>query len=303
MKCDAVLIAGPTASGKSAAALNLACHIDGVLINADAMQVYREAPILTAQPDAQAQAQAPHLLYGHVSVRDAYSVGRYVEDARRAWTQARALGKVPIFVGGTGLYFTALTEGLANSPPIPAEVRAKARALLDEIGVGDLHARLFARDPETAAELRATDPQRVVRAWEVLEATGRPLVHWRKEQSTPLLKDMTLARFVLDPPRPVLRAKIAERFEAMLGHGGEAEALALAGLDPALPAAKLLGLRQLAAYAQGKLSREEAVALAITATRQFAKRQITWFRNRMGDYAWFDPYVRNIIALYNDFFT
>jgi tRNA dimethylallyltransferase len=303
MKCDAVLIAGPTASGKSAAALELARHIGGALINTDAMQVYQEAPILTAQPDAQARMQAPHLLYGHVSVREAYSVGRYIEDARRALAQTRAQGKVPIFVGGTGLYFTALTEGLADIPPIPAEVRAKARALLDEIGVGELHARLSARDPETAAELRASDPQRVVRAWEVLEATGRPLFHWRKEQSAPHLKGMTLARFVLNPPRPVLRAKIAERFEAMLGQGGEAEALALADLDPALPAAKLLGLRQLVAYVQKGLPREEAVAGAITATRQFAKRQITWFRNRMGDYAWFDPTESNIIAIYNDFST
>ncbi|HZQ40789.1 MAG TPA: tRNA (adenosine(37)-N6)-dimethylallyltransferase MiaA [Rhizomicrobium sp.] len=296
-----MLIAGPTASGKSAAALDLARAIDGVLINADAMQVYREAPILTAQPNAEARAQAPHLLYGHVSVRDAYSVGRYVEDARRALAEARALGKMPIFVGGTGLYFTALSEGLANIPPIPAEVRAKARALLDEIGVGELHARLYARDPDTAAVLRATDPQRVVRAWEVVEATGRPLVDWRKEHTAPLLHGMALARFVLDPSRDLLRARIAERFETMLDRGGEVEARALGDLDPASPAAKLLGLRQLAAYARGELPREEAVAHAITATRQFAKRQITWFRNRMGDYSWFDPSSSNIVALYSDF--
>jgi tRNA dimethylallyltransferase len=301
MKCDAVLIAGPTASGKSAAALDFAQHIGGALINADAMQVYTEAPILTAQPDAEAREKAPHLLYGHVPARELYSVGRYAEDARRALAESRAMGKVPIFVGGTGLYFTALTQGLADIPPIPAEIRAKARALLDEIGVGALHARLSARDPETAAALRPTDPQRVVRAWEVLEATGRPLIRWRKEQSPPLLEGWKLARFVLDPPRPLLRARIAERFEAMLDHGGEEEALALAGLDPALPAAKLLGLRQLAAHAQGKLSREDAIAEAVTATRQFAKRQLTWFRNRMGDYGWFDPYESNIIAQYNDF--
>jgi tRNA dimethylallyltransferase len=301
MKCDAVLIAGPTASGKSAAALDLAQQIGGALINADAMQVYREAPILTAQPDAEAREKAPHLLYGHIPARELYSVGRYAEDARRALTEVGAMGKVPIFVGGTGLYFTALTQGLAEIPPIPAEIRAKARALLDEIGVGALHARLSARDPETAAELRPTDPQRVVRAWEVLEATGRPLMQWRKEQSAPLLGGMILARFVLDPPRPLLRDRIAERFEAMLDNGGEEEALALVGLDPALPAAKLLGLRQLVAHAQGKLSREDAIAEAVTATRQFAKRQLTWFRNRMGDYGWFDPNESNIIAQYNDF--
>jgi tRNA dimethylallyltransferase len=301
MRCDAVLIAGPTASGKSAAALALARHIGGALINADAMQVYREAPILTAQPDVEARAQAPHLLYGHVPVRELYSVGRYAEDARRALADARALDKLPIFVGGTGLYFTALAEGIAEIPPIPAETRARARALLDEVGVGELHARLARRDPETAAELRATDPQRVVRAWEVLEATGRPLVQWRKTQSPPLLEGMILARFVLDPPRPLLREKIAERFETMLDQGGAQEALALAGLDPALPAAKLLGLRQLLAHAQGRLSREAAIREAVTATRQFAKRQLTWFRNRMADYNWFDPDRSNIIALYDDF--
>ena len=301
MQCDAVLIAGPTASGKSAAALDLARHIDGALINADAMQVYREAPILTAQPDERAREKAPHLLYGHVSVTAAYSVGRYVEDARRALAETRALGRLPIFVGGTGLYFTALTEGLADIPPIPAEIRAQARALLDEIGVGALHARLALRDPETAAGLRATDPQRVVRAWEVLEATGRPLIHWRKEQRPPLLGGVTLARFVLDPPRQVLRAGIAQRFEIMLDQGGEKEALALSGLDPALPAAKLLGLRQLIAHGQGSLSREKAVAAAVTATHQFAKRQLTWFRNRMGDYRWFDPVESNIIAQHNQF--
>ncbi|HEX4117554.1 MAG TPA: tRNA (adenosine(37)-N6)-dimethylallyltransferase MiaA [Rhizomicrobium sp.] len=303
MKWDAVLIAGPTASGKSAAALDLARHINGALINADAMQVYKEAPILTAQPDVEARAQAPHLLYGHVPARELYSVGRYAEDARRALFEVRAIGKLPIFVGGTGLYFTALTQGLADIPPIPVEVRAKARALLDEIGVGVLHARLSARDPGTAAELRATDPQRVVRAWEVLEATGRPLIQWRKEQRPPLLEGLKLARFVLDPARQILRAKIAERFETMFDHGGAAEALALAGLDPAFPAAKLLGLRQLAAHAQGRLSREAAIAEAVTATRQFAKRQLTWFRSRMADYDWFDPSISNIIAQYDDFFT
>lgn len=301
MRCDAVLIAGPTASGKSAAALALAQHISGAVINADAMQVYREAPILTAQPDAHARAKAPHFLYGHVSAREPYSVGRYVEDARRALAEVRVLDKTPIFVGGTGLYFTALTEGLADIPPIPAETRAQARALLDEIGVGALYDRLSVRDPETAAMLRPTDPQRVVRAWEVLEATGIPLAHWRQKQSPPLLGGLTPGRFVLDPPRPLLRHRIAQRFEAMLGQGGEQEALALSDLDPALPSAKLLGRRQLIAYTQGKVSREAATQEAVTATRQFAKRQITWFRNRMADYVWFNPEESNIIALYGDF--
>jgi tRNA dimethylallyltransferase len=298
MKIDAVLIAGPTASGKSAAALALAEQIGGMVINADSMQVYREAPILTAQPDKDAQGRAPYLLYGHISAREVYSVGRYETDARRALAEARAAGRMPIFVGGTGLYFSALTEGLARIPPVPAAIRDKVRALLTEIGVEELHRRLMARDPETAAGLRSSDPQRVLRAYEVFEATGRPLLHWQGDAEPPLLKEFKLARFVLDPPRPLLRERIAERFEIMLDHGALEEALTLKDLDPALPAAKLLGLRPLLAHAQGRIDREEAVRLAVTATRQFAKRQMTWFRGRMADYVFVDPEYTNIVAAY-----
>ncbi|HXS08133.1 MAG TPA: tRNA (adenosine(37)-N6)-dimethylallyltransferase MiaA [Rhizomicrobium sp.] len=301
MTIDAVLIAGPTASGKSAQALALAEHIGGMVINADSMQVYREAPILTAQPDKQAQAQAPHRLYGHVSARELYSVGRYEEDARRALAEARACGKVPIFVGGTGLYFSALTEGLARIPPIPTAVRDKARALLVEIGVEALHQRLKVRDPETAAALRPSDPQRNLRAYEVFDATGRPLIAWQRETQQPVLEGLRLARFVLDPPRPWLREHIAQRFEMMVGQGGLEEALALADLDSALPAAKLLGLRPLIAHARGELDQKAATGEAVTATRQFAKRQMTWFRNRMADYVWFSPSERNIITAYEPF--
>jgi tRNA dimethylallyltransferase len=301
MKIDAVLIAGPTASGKSAAALDLAQNIGGVVINADSMQVYREAPILTAQPDADARACVPHLLYGHVSARETYSVGRYEADARSALDRTRAMNRVPIFVGGTGLYFSALTDGLAQIPPIPAETRVEARALLVQIGVEDLHKRLAARDPETAAQLRPSDPQRVLRAYEVFEATGRPLSHWQRDTNAPVLKDLKLARFVLDPPRPVLRARIAERFEAMLDQGARDEVLALADLDPAQPAAKLLGLRPLLAHVRGEVGRTDAILQAVTATRQFAKRQKTWFRSRMADYVWIDPFQDNIITAYELF--
>ena len=301
MTIDAVLIAGPTASGKSTQALALAEHIGGMVINADSMQVYREAPILTAQPDEEAQARTPHHLYGHVPARELYSMGRYEEDARRALAEARACGKIPIFVGGTGLYFSALTEGLARIPPIPAAIRDKARALLAEIGVEELHQRLKARDPETAVGLRRTDPQRNLRAYEVFEATGRPLIAWQRETSAPVLHGLRLARFVLDPPRPWLRERIAQRFEMMVGCGGLDEALALADLDPALPAAKLLGLRPLIAHAQGELDQKAAIGEAVTATRQFAKRQMTWFRNRMADYVWFNPNERNIITAYEPF--
>ena len=301
MKIDAVLIAGPTASGKSAAALALAEHIGGMVINADSMQVYREAPILTAQPGQEATARAPHRLYGHVPAREPYSVGRFEEDARRALADARATGRPPIFVGGTGLYFSALTDGLAQIPPIPTAIRDKARALLTEIGVEELHQRLKARDPGTAARLRPTDRQRNLRAYEVFDATGRPLIEWQREMQPPVLDGLRSARFVLDPPRPWLRERIAERFEAMLDRGGLEEALSLADLDPALPAAKLLGLRPLIAHAKGELDREAAIKEAVTATRQFAKRQMTWFRHRMADYVWMDPHASNIITAYELF--
>ena len=298
MKVDAVLIAGPTASGKSRQALELAEQIGGVVINADSMQVYAQAPILTAQPSKADKARVPHLLYGHVSAREVYSVGRWRDDAAKALADAKAMQRVPIFVGGTGMYFMALTEGLADIPPTPPEIRDAARALLDDIGVEALHAQLTDRDPVTASRLRPSDPQRVLRAFEVFEATGRPLAQWQEAPAAPLLKDARLASFVLDPPRPELRARIAARFEAMLDQGGLEEARALEGLDPALPAAKLLGLRPLQALAAGTLTRAEALDGAITATRQFAKRQMTWFRNRMPHYIWFDPLISNLITQY-----
>ena len=300
MEFDAVLIAGPTASGKSREALTLAQAIGGAIINADSMQVYREAPILTAQPCAQDKALVPHILYGHVGATEVYSVGRWRDDALGALSQAKDMQRVPIFVGGTGMYFSALTDGLADIPEIPADIRDAARALLDKIGVEQLHAQLAARDPLTASKLRPSDPQRVLRAYEVFEATGRPLVEWQNAPAAPVLKDARLAMFVLDPPRPELRARIARRFEAMLDEGGLAEAQGLAGLDPALPAAKLLGLRQLQGLAAGELSRSQALESAITATRQFAKRQMTWFRGRMPHYSWYDPLNSNIITQYGE---
>ena len=295
-KIDAVLIAGPTASGKSAAALALAQALGGVIINADSMQVYAEAPILTARPSAADTARLPHLLYGHVPAAEAYSVGRYAADAAAALEQARAMCKLPIFVGGTGLYFMALTEGLAHVPPTPPEVRDAARALLAEIGVAGLHARLAQRDPKTVALLRPTDPQRTLRAYEVFEATGIPLADWQQSPGEPILESRGLAKFVLDLPRPDLHARIAARFEAMVEQGGLAEALSLKNLDPALPAAKLLGLRPLIALAEGRMTKDAALEQAITATRQFAKRQSTWFRNRMADYVWLKPLESNIVA-------
>jgi tRNA dimethylallyltransferase len=301
MKLDAVLIAGPTASGKSALALRLAEHFHGAVINADSMQVYKEAPILTAQPDLGAKAAAPHLLYGHVPAAEAYSVARYAEDAARALAEAKAMGWLPIFTGGTGLYFMALTEGLAEIPPVPADIRAEARALLAEIGVSMLHARLAAVDARTAAQLKPSDPQRVLRAYEVWAATGRPLAEWQDKPGAPVLGGLRLAKFVLDPPRELLRARIEERFRRMVEEGAIAEAAVLENLDPALPAAKLLGLKPLIGLARGRLGKNEAILEAVTATRQFAKRQTTWFRNRMADYVRLDPNESNIITSLSDF--
>jgi tRNA dimethylallyltransferase len=240
-------------------------------------------------------------MYGHVGAREVYSVGRWRDDAVAALENLE--GRTPIFVGGTGMYFMALTDGLAAIPPIPPEVRDAARALLEEIGVEELHARLAARDPLTASKLRPSDPQRTLRAWEVFAATGRPLASWQDKPATPVLKDRKIAAFVLDPPRPVLRARIAARFAAMVEQGGLAEAVALTGLDPALPAAKLLGLAPLQALAAGTLSKDQALEAAITGTRQFAKRQMTWFRHRMPHYSWFDPLESNIIAEYDTFYA
>jgi tRNA dimethylallyltransferase len=281
-----VLIAGPTASGKSQAALALAEALDGAVINADSMQVYREVRILSARPSDADMTRAPHLLYGHVGVDERYSVGRYQIDAAAALADARSQNWLPIFVGGTGLYFAALTEGLAEIPSVPAEIREASRARLKALGVAGLHAELAARDPATAAGLRPTDPQRVLRAWEVFESTGRPLISWQKEAGTPVLAGLRLARFVLDLDRFELRQRIRLRFLTMLEQGAQAEAAALGDLDPTLPAAKILGLRQLVALAAGELAAEDAITLAVTATRQFAKRQVTWFRHRMADWNW-----------------
>jgi tRNA dimethylallyltransferase len=286
MTVDAVLIAGPTASGKSSAALALAERIGGALINTDSMQVYREARVLTARPGDAEMARAPHLLYGHVSVHDHYDVARYVLEAAKALDEARQARRVPIFVGGTGMYFGALTDGIPEMPKIPPEIRARARARREEVGAEAFFAELSARDPDTAGKLNAADTQRVLRAAEVIEATGRPLTQWQKGASTGLLEGLKLARFVLSPPRRELHRRIEARFDAMLDAGALEEALRLKDIDPALPSAKILGLRELNAVAAGALSLDEARVAAKTATRQYAKRQITWFRHRMTDWQW-----------------
>jgi tRNA dimethylallyltransferase len=287
-KPQAVLIAGPTASGKSAAALELARRIDGTVINADSMQVYRELSVLTARPSAREEAEAPHRLYGMVSAAEAYSVGRWLEDAAAAIGEARAAGRMPILVGGTGLYFKALTQGLAPVPYIPLEVRIYWREQSEKHGSRSLHAALIARDPVLAERLSPTDTQRLVRALEVFDATGVSLAEWQGVTAPPLLAPENAFKLLVAPEREVVYAAIDARFDRMLAEGalGEAKALANLGLDPGLPAMRAHGVRELLAYLEGALGPEQAIVKAKTETRRYAKRQMTWARRFMADWEW-----------------
>ena len=298
MSVDAVLIAGPTASGKSVLALELAGQLDGVIVNADSMQVYRELAVLTARPSAGDMHRAPHQLYGHVSAATRYSVGRYQEEAAAALAGAREAGRVAIFVGGTGLYFDVLTKGLSPIPNVEPEIRAATRARFDSLGREAFFVELQTRDPVTAAKLRISDTQRVLRAMDVLDSTGLPLSHWQSMSGKPVLDGLRIARFVLAPPRESLNQRIDRRFETMVQSGALEEARALLDLDQTLPAARALGLPQLTRHLRGEIPRETAILEAQMATKRYAKRQMTWFRNRMKDWNWLErPDLRNIIAL------
>lgn len=297
MRVDAVLIAGPTASGKSAAALALAQELGGAIINADSMQVYRELRVLTARPTPEAEARVPHFLYGHVSASERYSVGRYQDQAARALRQVRERGLLPIFVGGTGLYFGVLTEGLSPIPPVPASVRADVRRRFEALGRDAFFADLAQRDEATAAKLRPSDTQRVLRAADVLEATGRPLSEWQESSGDAVLQGCRLARFVLSPPREMLLERIDARLKAMVEQGILDEARVLVGLDPSLPAAKALGVPELVRHLAGEVTLSEALEAVRIATRQYAKRQQTWFRNRMKDWKWLEEdSISNLIT-------
>ncbi|NLH81962.1 MAG: tRNA (adenosine(37)-N6)-dimethylallyltransferase MiaA, partial [Phyllobacteriaceae bacterium] len=274
----AVLIAGPTASGKSAVAIELARALDGVVINADSMQIYAGLRILTARPSAEEEATAPHRLYGHVDPARAFSVADWLADVAPVLGEVEAAGRVPIFVGGTGLYFEALTKGLAPVPEVADEVRGFWRARAAEVGAEGLHRELLARDPVMAARLRSTDTQRLTRALEVIEATGRSLAAWQAMPHSPaLVPPETAARIVLEPERAVLHERIARRFEAMVAEGAveEAAAFAARGLAAAMPASRAIGVAALADVAAGRRSLEEAIERGIVETRQYAKRQST----------------------------
>jgi tRNA dimethylallyltransferase len=276
----ALLVAGPTASGKSALALAIAERVGGTVINADSMQVYRELRVVTARPTAEEEARAPHCLYGVRPAADAASVAWWRGEALAAMDAARAEGRLPILCGGTGMYFAALTQGLSDIPPVPAPARQEARQLLAQDGPAALHARLAAADPETAARLRSTDSQRIARAYEVWRGTGRGLASWQAGGGTGPAP-WRFAAILIDPPRDALRAAIAERWATMLAGGAveEVRVLAALGLDPALPAMRAHGVPELAAMLAGRMTAEEASRRAILNTGQYTKRQATWFRH------------------------
>src|SRR6202163_3885250 len=287
----AVLIAGPTASGKSALALELAQKTGGVIINADSMQVYRDLRVITARPTAEEETKVPHRLHGHVDAAVNFSAGHWVADAAAALAEVRAQNRLPIFVGGSGLYFKALTRGLSAVPPIPPAIREGVRARLERDGVEALHAELARRDPATAERLKPRDRTRIARALEVVEATGRSLTGWHREGLPPLLPEGQFSALFLAPERDDLYARIDARFDAMLKAGALEEVAALAArrLDPLLPAMKAHGVPALIRHLQGALSLEQAGVIGRADTRHYAKRQFTWFRHQLPEFEWVRP--------------
>jgi tRNA dimethylallyltransferase len=283
---QAVLIAGPTASGKSALALAVAEKLGGTIVNADSMQVYRDLGIITARPSPEEEARVPHRLYGHVDAAEIYSTGRWLDDVAAALAAIAAEGRVPIVVGGTGLYFKALTSGLAAVPPIPADIRADVRGRLESEGVSALYAELIERDPVTAARLMPLDRTRIARALEVVLATGRSLSDWHKQGMPPLLDPARVAKVFVTCERKDLVARIESRFAAMLEAGAldEVRALAARHLNPLLPAMKAHGVPWLIRHLKGEISLDEAAEGSIMDTRRYAKRQLTWFRGQMKDW-------------------
>ncbi|QND13358.1 tRNA (adenosine(37)-N6)-dimethylallyltransferase MiaA [Rhizobium leguminosarum bv. trifolii] len=282
---NAILITGPTASGKSALAVELAKRHDGAVINADSMQVYDTLRVLTARPSEEEMQGVPHHLYGHVPAGAAYSTGAWLRDVAALLPALRAAGLLPVFVGGTGLYFKALTGGLSDMPAIPEALREALRTRLLQDGPDGLYAALAAADPAMAASLNRQDGQRIVRALEVLKATGRSIADFQGRSGPAVIDAGEARKIVVLPDRAVLHERINGRFEKMLQQGAEDEVKALLALDlPAeAPVMKAIGVSQIAAMVRGEMTRDEVLEKGAAATRQYAKRQMTWFRNQMDD--------------------
>jgi tRNA dimethylallyltransferase len=289
------LIAGPTASGKSALALSVAERIGGTIVNADASQVYRDLRILTARPTPEDEARVPHRLFGHVDASVAHNAAAWATEARAAIAAVHAAGGVPIVVGGTGLYIETLLLGLAPVPAIDPAIRAAVRA----IPVAEAYAALAREDAAAALRLRATDTTRIARALEVVRSTGRSIANWQEERTGGIADEVSLSPLVMMPSSATLAASINARFEAMIDAGAmeEVEALLARGLDAALPAMRAIGRRELSAWRRGDCDRDQAIAAAQTASRRYAKRQRTWFRHRGKDWNVSDAKDANLATL------
>ena len=296
-----ILIAGPTASGKSTLALAIAERVGGVIINADSMQVYRELHVLTARPSAADEQRVPHRLYGHISVLDAYSVARWLADVEGVLAEVREKGRRPIIVGGTGLYFKALTEGLSPLPPIPDAIRFHWRSVARQQAAGALHNELHKRDRVMADRLAPQDIQRIIRALEVIDATGRSLAEWQACPGTPLISPDGAIKLRVDRPRLDLQTRADQRFDAMIAEGAIEEVRAIMALSPSpeVPALHALGFKPLAEMLASRLSLEAAANLSRVATRQYIKRQQTWLNRYM--IAWIPVYLMNNCVLSHGF--
>lgn len=287
----AILIAGPTASGKSRLAINLAHRFNGVVINTDSMQIYRDLRIITARPTDDEERQVPHRLFGYQDAADSGSVARWLADAKRVLDDVEAQGLLPIFIGGTGLYFRALIEGLSDIPPVPDEVRAELREWSESVSADDIHARLRMLDPGTAATLRPSDPQRNLRALEIFIATGKSLASFHDDRRGALLRQQDCFAVFLAPDRDLLRVRINERFDQMIAEGAleEVAALKARDLDPALPAMRAHGVPALMRYLDRTMTLSDAIEIGKGDTRRYAKRQHTWFRHQAPCFEWVSP--------------
>lgn len=281
----AIQIAGPTASGKSALAVKLAQMHNGEIINTDSMQIYKVLDVLTARPTRQELESAPHHLYGYIDPGDEYSTGHWISDVEKALADIQGRGKLPIFVGGTGLYFKALNGGLSNIPITPADIRDKWRTRLEKDGIDVLYEELKKCDPESADNLKPADRQRITRALEVFEATGKSIRCHHQNTGTALVDTASSKKIILLPERPILHERIANRFKKMFSSSAleEVERLIALGIDETHTSMKAIGVRELTTYIKGHATQDEAIERSIIATRQYAKRQSTWFRNQLDD--------------------